>query len=53
VEEGEQQSWEIVDIDKIPSPEMIPVNPTLILEEIQQLESKAMKATTPVATQDP
>jgi hypothetical protein len=36
VEEGEQQPSEIINVDEIPSPDTTPVNPTPILEEIQQ-----------------
>jgi hypothetical protein len=53
LEENEQQQPEIVDIDEIPSPEMIPVNSTPILEEIQQPQAEAMKEDTPAATQEP
>jgi hypothetical protein len=35
LEENEQKQSKIIDIDVIPSLEMIPVNPTPILEEIQ------------------
>jgi hypothetical protein len=51
LEENEQQQLKIVDIDEIPSLEMIQINSTLILEEIQKLEAKAMKVDTPTVTQ--
>jgi hypothetical protein len=53
LEEDKPQQPEIVDIDEIPSPETIPVNPTPILEEIQQPEVEAMKVDTPAAAQEP
>jgi hypothetical protein len=53
LEENEQQQLEIVDIDEIPSPEVIPVNPTPILEEIQQPQAGTMKEDTPAAAQEP
>jgi hypothetical protein len=48
-----KQQLEIIDIDKIPSPEVIPVNPTPILEEIQQPQAEAMKEDTPAAVHEP
>jgi hypothetical protein len=51
LEENEQQQSEIIDINEIPSPEMILINSTLILEEIQQPEAEAMKVDTPAAAQ--
>jgi hypothetical protein len=42
VEEGEQQPSEIVNVDEIPSPETTPVNPTPIVEEIQQPTPEGM-----------
>jgi hypothetical protein len=36
-EEGKQQPPEIVNIDEIPSPDTTPINPTTVVEEIQQL----------------
>jgi hypothetical protein len=51
LEENEQQQWEIINIDEIPSPKRIPVNSTLILEEIQQLEAETMKVDMPTMTQ--
>jgi hypothetical protein len=53
VEEGEQQPPEIVNVDEIPSPEMIPIQPTPILEEIQQPTAEAMNVDMPVAAQEP
>jgi hypothetical protein len=53
LEENEQQQSEIVDVHKIPSPETIPVSPTPILEEIQNLEAKAVKVDMPSATEEP
>jgi hypothetical protein len=53
LEENEQQQPEIVDIDEIPSPEMIPVNSTPILEEIQQPQAEAMKEDMPAVAQEP
>jgi hypothetical protein len=53
LEESEQQQPDIVDIDEIPSPQMILVNSTPILEEIQHPEAVAMKVDTPAATQQP
>jgi hypothetical protein len=53
LEEGEQQSSEVVNVDEIPSPETIPVQSTPILEEIQQPEAEAMNIDTPAATQEP
>jgi hypothetical protein len=44
---------EIVDIDEIPSLEMIPVNSTPILEEILYPQEEAMKEDTPSTTQQP
>jgi len=53
LEENEQQQPEIVDIEKIPSPETILVNSTLILEEIQQPQAEAIKVDTPAVMQAP
>jgi hypothetical protein len=50
LEENEQKQLEIIDIDEIPSLEMIPVSSTSILEEIQWPEAEAMKVDTPVVT---
>jgi hypothetical protein len=46
-EEGEQQPPEVINVDEIPSPETIPVQPTPILEEIQQPTVEAMNVDTP------
>jgi hypothetical protein len=53
LEENEQQQSEIIDIDEIPSPKMILMNPTLVLEEIQQPKIEAMKEDTPTMMQEP
>jgi hypothetical protein len=53
LEENEQQQSEIIDIDEIPSPEMILVNSTSILEEIQQPKEEAMKEDMPAVVQEP
>jgi hypothetical protein len=43
LEENEQQQPEIVDINEIPSPEIPPVSPTPILEEIQWPQPEELK----------
>jgi hypothetical protein len=48
LEKNEQQQPEIIDINEIPSLEMILVNSTPIVEEIQQPKAEAMKVDTPV-----
>jgi hypothetical protein len=47
LEGDEKQQPEIIDINEIPSPEMIAVNPTLIVEDIQQPQTEAMIEDTP------
>jgi hypothetical protein len=53
LEENEQKQPEIIDINEIPSLEEILVNPTLILEEIQQPQAGTMKEDTPAETREP
>jgi hypothetical protein len=53
LKENEQQQPKIVNIDEIPSPKMIPIKSTSILEEIQQPQAEAMKVDTPAAVQAP
>jgi hypothetical protein len=53
LEENEQQQPEIIDIDEIPSPEILPVNPTPIMEEIQYPQVEAMKVDMSAAAQAP
>jgi hypothetical protein len=43
LEENKQQSLEIINIDEISSPEEIPVESILILEEILQPQTEAME----------
>jgi hypothetical protein len=52
MEESEQQSSEIVNVDEIPSPDIEPVNPTPILEEIQQREPEGMSKDIPAEVQE-
>jgi hypothetical protein len=52
-EEGEQQPSEIVNVDEIPSPDTTPVNPTPILEEIQQPTLEGTSQEIPVEVQEP
>jgi hypothetical protein len=53
VEEGEQQQLEIVNVDKIPSPDTTPIKPTPILEEVQEPASEGRSLTIPVEVQEP
>jgi hypothetical protein len=53
LDENEEQQPEIVDIDKIPSPERTSVNYTPILEEIQKPQAKVMKLDMPAVAQVP
>jgi hypothetical protein len=53
MKEGEQKSLKIIDIDEIPSLETISMNPTPILEEIEQPEVEAMKVYTQAMVQEP
>jgi hypothetical protein len=53
LEEDEQHQSKIVNIDEIPSPKTISVNPTPILDETQHLEVEAMKVDTPAVEQEP
>jgi hypothetical protein len=52
LEENEQQKPKIININEIPSPKEIPVDPTLILEDIQQPQVEAMEQDTPASLQE-
>jgi hypothetical protein len=52
-EEGEQQPPEIINVDEIPSPDTTPVNPTPILEEIQQPTPEGTSKEIPAEIQEP
>jgi hypothetical protein len=52
LEEGEQQSLEIVNIDEIPSPDKTLVNPTPVVEETQQTTPEGMNIDRPSEVQE-
>jgi hypothetical protein len=51
-EEGEQQPPEIVNIDKIPSPDTTPMNPIPMVEETQQPTPEGMNVDMPAEEQE-
>jgi hypothetical protein len=51
LEEGEQNSLEIINIDEIPSPDTTPVNPTLVVEKSQQPTPEGTSIDTPTGEQ--
>jgi hypothetical protein len=52
LEEGEQQPPEIINVDKIPSPDTTLMNPTPVVEETQQPTPKGMNVDTPTEAQE-
>jgi hypothetical protein len=52
LEEGEQQSSVVINVDEIPSPDTTLVNPTPIMEETQKPAPEDMNIDRPVEIQE-